>query len=396
MSTGSQPVGKRIGFCLPPFSRRFSNKVAGRFLLLIFFSSLAVALRRPVDSLGGLYSFIFWWWLLNFSSFFFSPPSPPLSSFFIPRFSSSFVFRVAVRFSLLAGHPSTHTERKNSRERLKKRERERTLRRLFSPLSLSLSLYFRPIFSLSMGDFLEREDEEGGAFGPKRKRVEREKFVFFHCFYFFFFFASTRVRRTGEKTSHAEEISRTTHAHTHKTLENDEPFRRRVPPPPPRKIPPEQKENVAERKHKNGRRPGTRSRNGPATRTRPNPTVFRDRESQPDRRRNNRPERLEQSGVAANGGAPLAGRRRRHLTPSSDRTDNYVTTSFLFSSPFRPLSNNVSPDPNRNERVSIQTSGWKRSFFVFVSCFLFFSSQRNVAIRYDARTADDGGRCRHV
>ena len=215
MSTGSQPVGKRIGFCLPPFSRRFSNKVAGRFLLLIFFSSLAVALRRPVDSLGGLYSFIFWWWLLNFSSFFFSPPSPPLSSFFIPRFSSSFVFRVAVRFSLLAGHPSTHTERKNSRERLKKRERERTLRRLFPPLSLSLSLYFRPIFSLSMGDFLEREDEEGGAFGPKRKRVEREKFVFFHCFYFFFFFASTRVRRTGEKTSHAEEISRTTHAHTH-------------------------------------------------------------------------------------------------------------------------------------------------------------------------------------
>ena len=332
---------------------------------------------------------------MNFSSFFFSPPSPPLSSFFIPRFSSSFVFRVAVRFSLLAGHPSTHTERKNSRERLKKREREDVASFVFPSLSLSLSLFSTDFFPFY--GRLSRERGRGGRrFRSETKTRRERKIRFFFTVFIFSFFASTRVRRTGEKTSHAEEISRTTHAHTHKTLENDEPFRRRVPPPPPRKIPPEQKENVAERKHKNGRRPGTRSRNGPATRTRPNPTVFRDRESQPDRRRNNRPERLEQSGVAANGGAPLAGRRRRHLAPSSDRTDNYVTTSFLFSSPFRPLSNNVSPDPNRNERVSIQTSGWKRSFFVFVSCFLFFSSQRNVAIRYDARTADDGGRCRHV
>ena len=299
---------------------------------------------------------------------------------------------------LVVGRPplDTHREKELEREIEKEREREDVASFVFPSLSLSLSLFSTDFFPFY--GRLSRERGRGGRrFRSETKTRRERKIRFFSLFLFFFLFRLDEGETDGgENEPRRGNISYHTRTHTHKTLENDEPFRRRVPPPPPRKIPPEQKENVAERKHKNGRRPGTRSRNGPATRTRPNPTVFRDRESQPDRRRNNRPERLEQSGVAANGGAPLAGRRRRHLAPSSDRTDNYVTTSFLFSSPFRPLSNNVSPDPNRNERVSIQTSGWKRSFFVFVSCFLFFSSQRNVAIRYDARTADDGGRCRHV
>ena len=220
---------KSLGTLVNRFSTGWQ---AHRFLFTAVFSSFLEQSRWPFPSFDFfllprccapkarrltrrfIFFYFFWWWLLNFSSFFFSPPSPPLSSFFIPRFSSSFVFRVAVRFSLLAGHPSTHTERKNSRERLKKREREDVASFVFPSLSLSLSLFSTDFFPFY--GRLSRERGRGGRrFRSETKTRRERKIRFFFTVFIFSFFASTRVRRTGEKTSHAEEISRTTHAHTH-------------------------------------------------------------------------------------------------------------------------------------------------------------------------------------